>query len=99
NTDKTSLTVTKKWVDNETQASKRPQSVVIQLKNGNEVVASQEINEMNNKVDNNTWQYTFSDLAKYDQYNNIINYTVDETEKESGDLRFYTKSINGTTIT
>ena len=99
NTEKTSLTVTKKWVDNETQASKRPQSVVIQLKNGNEVVASQEISEMNNKVDNNTWQYTFTDLAKYDQYNNIINYTVDEVEKESGDLNFYTKSINGTTIT
>ena len=99
NTEKTSLTVTKKWVDNETQSSRRPQSVVIQLKNGNEVVASQEISEMNNKVDDNTWQYTFSDLAKYDQYNNIINYTVDETEKESGDLKFYTKSINGTTIT
>src|SRR5699024_7808972 len=43
--------------------------------------------------------YTFENLAKYDENNNIINYTVEEQEKEPGDLHFYTSKVNGTTIT
>ena len=100
NTDKTSVTVTKKWVDNEVQEQRRPESIIIQVKNGMEVVASYEMTEAD-KLDNDkdTWQYTFEDLPKYDAFNNIINYTVDEIEKTSGDLSFYSKEINGTTIT
>ena len=100
NTDKTSVTVTKKWVDSEVQEQRRPESIIIQVKNGMEVVASQEINVSNAlKGDKDTWQYTFEDLLKYDAFNNIINYTIDEIEKTSGDLSFYSKEISGTTIT
>ena len=100
NTDKTSVTVTKKWVDNEVQEQRRPESVIIQVKNGMEVVASQEINVSNVlEGDKDTWQYTFENLPKYDAFNNIINYTIDEVEKASGDLSFYSKEISGTTIT
>ena len=100
NTDKTSVTVTKKWVDNEVQEQRSPESIIIQVKNGMEVVASYEMTEAD-KLDNDkdTWQYTFENLPKYDAFNNIINYTVDEAEKASGDLSFYSKEISGTTIT
>ena len=65
-----------------------------------QVVKSQEITKENAKKDDSSvWEYTFEDLPKYDNLNNIINYTVDEIEKNSGDLEFYTKQITGTTIT
>ena len=101
NTDTIDLKVTKKWVDNDVQAQRRPTSVIIQVKNENEVVRSQEINGTDNGVegDSSTWEYTFTDLPKYDRLNNIINYTVEEVEKAPGDLHFYTKNIEGTTIT
>ena len=104
NTDKIDITVTKKWVDNEIQSTNRPESIIIQVKNGMKIVASQEITKENSVVvdgekDNSTWQYTFKGLPKYDELNNLINYTVDEVEKESGDLDFYKKQISGTTIT
>ncbi len=41
----------------------------------------------------------FTDLAKYDNKGNEINYTVDEKEVNSGDLKFYIKEIEDTTIT
>ena len=47
NIDKTDITVTKKWVDNEEQAVNRPESIIIQVKNGTEIIASQEISEEN----------------------------------------------------
>ena len=101
NTDTVDVPVTKKWVDTEEQSQRRPDSIILQLKNGTEVVRTQEITAKENVIqgDDSTWQYTFEDLPKYDNLNNIINYTVDEIEKTSGDLSFYTKSINGTTIT
>src|SRR5699024_4372069 len=49
--------------------------------------------------DENIWTYTFTELPKYDQYNNIINYTIEEEEKTQGDLKFYTGKVDGTTIT
>ena len=100
-TDQVNVTVTKKWVDSEEQSARRPESIIIQVKNGMQVVRSQEITAEDNGVqgDESTWEYTFIDLPKYDSMNNIINYTVDEIEKKEGDLDFYSKNISGTTIT
>ncbi len=95
-TDKVSVTATKIWEDTELQKAKRPQSIILQLKHNGTVVASKEA-KMNTEEDEFT--ITFEDLPKYDKYNNIINYTIDEVEKNTGDLRFYVKTITGMTIT
>ncbi len=132
-TTKVNVPVTKIWEDNEIQAQRRPESVIIVLKaNGAEVDRYElstkdeiiETEPVNNSTENsninknnmqesigvnnetkangntsNTWGYVFKDLPKYDEYNNIINYTVEEKEKTPRDLKFYTSKVEGTTIT
>ena len=96
---KTNVTVTKVW--NHTNNIYRiPTQVEVQVKNGAEVVARQIINS-SNKVgeDDNTWSYTFTGLPKYDEEGLLINYTVDESEVNSGDLDYYDTNIDGNTIT
>ena len=93
-TTKVNVPVTKVWVDNEEQSSRRPESVMIVLKaNG----AEKERYELSGSGD--TWNYTFEGLPKYDEHNNIINYTVEELEVNKGDLKFYNSTVDGTTIT
>ena len=100
NIDKVEIPVKKIWEDNEIQAQRRPESVIIILKaNGIENQRYELSKENTDTSDENTWVYTFTDLPKYDQYNNIINYTIEEEEKTQGDLKFYTTSIDGYTIT
>ena len=91
--EKTSITVTKTWNDNNNANGKRPESIKLQIKNGNTIVKEQVVTA------NNNWKYTFTNLAKYDSQGNTINYTVDEAEVNTDDLKFYTKTVNGTTIT
>ena len=87
--DKIQFTGTKVWIDNNNEAGKRPESIVLQIKNGDEVVATQEVNEANN------WTYTF-EVPKYDRLGNEIDYTIDE-EFES---IFYEKELtNPGTVT
>ena len=97
--DVTEVTVTKVWNDSNDKAGKRPESIKLQLKNGNATVKEQEVN-VSNAVsgDTNTWQYTFTDVEKYNEDGQEIVYTVDETEVNSNDLQFYRKSIEGTTV-
>ena len=98
--DTTEVTVTKVWDDNNDEAQKRPVSINLQLKNGNAIVKEQEVN-VSNAVsgDTNTWQYTFKDVEKYNEDGQEIVYTVDETEVNNNDLQFYTKKLEGTTVT
>jgi len=49
-----------------------PASVTIRLMNGNVIVRSATISATNN------WQYSFTNLPKYDAMGNVINYTVEE---------------------
>ena len=91
--DKTEVTVTKVWDDNNNANGKRPESIKLLVKNGTQVVAEQVVTEAEN------WKYTFTNLAKYNEQGNVINYTVDEQEVNTDDLKFYTKTITGTTIT
>ena len=96
--DTTDETVTKVWADSNNEAQKRPASIEIQLKNGEDVVGRQQISAAQ-ATDANTWTYTFTGLPKYDDNGQEIKYTADETEVNSGDLQFYDKNISGTTIT
>ena len=98
--DTTEVTVTKVWDDNNDEAQKRPVSINLQLKNGNATVKEQVVN-VSNAVsgDTNTWQYTFTDVEKYNEDGQEIVYTVDETEVNNNDLQFYTKKLEGTTVT
>ena len=95
----TNVTVTKVW-NHTNNIYTIPTQVEVQVKNGAEVVARQIINS-SNKVgeDDNTWSYTFTGLPKYDENGELIIYTVDEAEVNSGDLAYYDKQIEGNTIT
>ena len=90
------VTVRKEW-DHTNNIYEIPDEVNIQVKDGDDVVREQVINE-SNEVQENVWEYTFEDLTKYDEEGQEINYTVDETEVESGDLAYYDKEIEGYTI-
>lgn len=83
---KTSVTVTKKWVDAENQDGLRPKSIKVQLyandqKSGKEVELSAD----------NDWTYTFSDLDEK-KAGQAIQYTVKETEVPEG----YTQAVETT---
>ena len=97
-TTKVNIPVTKVWNDNEEQSDKRPESIVVILK-ANEIEKERYELSDKDKTDENTWQHVFEGLPKYDINNNIINYTVEEEELNSGDLKFYTGEVDGTTIT
>ncbi len=75
-----------KWVDNETQAKRRPGSVIVKVLNGTA--------EVNTQVANNDggWKTTFNDLPKYGSHGNEINYTIDQAEVTEGDMKFYKKN-------
>lgn len=86
--------VVKIWEDNNNINYKRPALIELQVKKGANIVASQRVSI------NNDWSYTFTDLPKYEPGTETeIIYTVDESEVNQGDLKFYAKSINGDTIT
>ena len=88
----TSVEAVKTWVDNENADGNRPESIYLQVKNGVEMVEEA-------LVTGPDWKYTFTNLPKYEEDGNIITYTVDEREAETGDLKLYTKQIEGNTIT
>ena len=91
--EKVNVMVNKVWNDNNNISKKRPESIILQVKNRSTVVAEQTVTEVNG------WKYTFTNLPKYDSQGNEILYTVDEEVVNKDDLKFYTKEINGTTIT
>ena len=94
--EKISVTVNKIWEDNLNANRKRPTSVKLQVKNGTKIVKEQEIS--GNVTTNEGWDYTFTDLPKYNAEGNEIVYTVDETEVNANDLKFYTKKVEGNLI-
>ena len=81
------------WVDNETQAKRRPGSLILKVLNGTAEVNTQVVNN------DGGWKTTFNDLPKYDSHGNEITYTVDQAEVTEGDMKFYKKTVSGYTIT
>ncbi len=82
----TEISGTKTWLDDNSED--RPEVISVQLKNGEEVVDQQEVTA------EEQWEYTFTDLAKYDKNGEKISYTVDEVAVDG-----YEKSIAGNDIT
>ena len=100
--DTTTVTVNKVWNDDYDRNAKRPESIKLQVKNGDYVVKDQIITEANavtngDETNANEWTYTFTELPKYDENGQEIQYTVDETEVLTNDLYHYEKTIGEVT--
>ena len=85
--EKINIETIKVWDDNENEALKRPNSVILQIKRDGVVVGECEVSETN------SWKHTFI-LPKYSDLGNEIEYTVDEKETP----KFYEKEISGNTV-
>ena len=93
-----SLKANKKWLDGNNAKNKRPQSIKIEVRNNNEVVADKEVK--GNRTTDANWEVEFKNLPKYNPTTGAENvYTVTETEVHQGELRYYTSVVNGNTIT
>ena len=97
--EKVNIVVEKEWVDNNNAAGKRPTSIIIVAKSGDEEKGQVELTVANALEDNNNiWQGQIINLPKYDTEGNEIVYTIDEKEVNVGDLQKYTKEIIGNRI-
>ncbi len=87
------LTVNKVWVDNETQAQRRPASIVINVKAENADGKTAEDIIDTETLDTATQNsYIFTNLPKYNSNGDEIIYKVEEAEANAGDLHFYQKT-------
>src|SRR5699024_8447591 len=86
----TEITGTKTWLDNDDATEMRPESITVQVLNGDEVVQEQEVSAN----DDGEWNYTFTDLPKYDKEGHEIAYTVEEIVPEG-----YEAIVDGYDIT
>lgn len=110
----TSVSVTKKWVDGNNAAGKRPASITINLLatitvNGTDV--TEKVKSQSVTADNDgNWSYTFTDLPKYKNYvdaegnvlhGNLITYTIteDPINKENSSEPLYHTVVDGYNVT
>ena len=93
---KIEVPVTKTWLDDSNSRSKRPTSIKYVLKGG--AAETEQVVTGNSTTDEN-WNYTFTNLPKYNNQGNVINYSIEEQEVTTNDLKFYTKSVNGFNVT
>ena len=99
NNNKTDITVTKVWDDENNKAKKRTDKVILDVigKDRAEEVKQENIELTAKNADpenSNVWSTKVS-LQKYDQDGRLIVYSAEEKETP----KFYTKSENGTTVT
>ena len=89
----TTVTGTKVWNDDGDRDGKRPETITINVKDGNTVVKSETVSGDNIS---DSWSYTISGLPKYKDHGKTeINYTVEEVIEGTA----YTSKVEGTTIT
>ncbi len=88
-TEKTQVSGSKTWNDADNQDGVRPESIVVHLHANGEIVASKTVTEADN------WSWSFADLDKYANGNEIA-YTVSEEKIATAD---YQAVINGFDIT
>ena len=81
------ITVNKIWEDSLNIYGIRPDSITVHLYANGELVKTQEITKEDG------WKYTFEKLPKYNDYGELIKYTISEDEVEG-----YKTIIDGTTI-
>ena len=89
---KTSLPVSKKWVDSNNQDGKRPDSITIDLYADGTLLSDKTVTIK----DSDNWNYTYTNLDKYSN-GKEINYTVKEREVSSYETT-YEVTDNGINI-
>ena len=88
---KVSLTVNKTWDDNEIQAKRRPEKITFTLlKYGQKTNITQEVDSA--KITDKAQNVEFTNLDKYDENGNEIQYGIEET----GLNEFYKSNISNT---
>lgn len=89
----TSVTVNKTWVDNATQAQRRPDKIRFELyaDNNNKPMRYYDMSKTESS-------YTFENLSKYNSDGTTITYTIQEKEINTGDLKFYTSEVGNPTV-
>lgn len=88
----TSVTVNKTWVDNATQAQRRPDKIRFELyADNNEPMLYYDMSKTESS-------YTFDKLSKYNSDGTTITYTIQEKEINTGDLKFYTSVVGNPTV-
>ncbi len=89
--EKTAVSVSKAWDDDNNRDNKRPDSIEVRLVakvDGSEIEGvSGQTQKLN---DANGWKYTFTDLPKY-HAGKLVEYTVDEVNAPAG----YAKTVSG----
>ena len=85
--EKTSISGTKTWNDNDDQDGKRPDSIRVKLFGDGEEVETRKVTK------DKDWKYTFDNLPKYKK-GVEIKYTIDEV-----DVKDYTKEVKGYDVT
>lgn len=93
------ITINKIWEDNEIQAQRRPESLIMILKGNNQTIEKELTKDNLVEGTNNKWSIVIEDLQKYDENGKEIEYTVEEKEKNTGDLDFYTTQANKVKVT
>lgn len=98
-TDTTEISVTKKWKDNSNKYYTRPNEITVNLFRNGTVLKSEKLTDVN-KIDENTWKYTFTELEKYDSNGKLYEYTVEEEPIKSAktEVGTYKSKVEGTTI-
>ena len=81
------MRVEKQWNDNNNAAGARPDSITVNIMNGDEIVATHKLDT------SNSWRYTFTGLARSAK-GKVITYTVEE-EPVEGYTPNYVKSTTG----
>ncbi|MGG0648705.1 Cna B-type domain-containing protein, partial [Bacillus mycoides] len=86
----TSVSGTKMWNDNNNKFGKRPESITVQLLQNGTEFKTQEV-----KADKEgNWNFSFTDLPKYDEQGSEYTYTVSEVK-----VNGYETKVDETTIT
>ena len=78
----------KTWVDYDNKENTRPETITVEVLNGNDVVDTITVTAENG------WSYTSKELPKYDAENNVINYTVREVNVDTK----YEATVDGNNI-
>ena len=76
---------------------KIPNSLVLKLMNGSNVVKEQVITK-ENAIKDDVWEYSFTECPTVDENGNEINYTLAYEEANVGDLKYFKSEIDGFTI-
>ena len=86
NNNKTDITVTKVWDDNNNAEKKRPEEVTFKIsgstENGTHIDVTKDVLSRN-AIDENTWEITNVELDKYDKFGAPYEYTFEEVDNNS----------------